>query len=185
MIAKTIYLAKSPGISESISNSDVIAICSLIVAALALGFSIAFAEVQRRHNVRVAKPHMDIDLGTAAHVMRLKNHGPGVARLLAFSATAGGREFDLLTRKDVEAFSLFLGEGLGRPGRIAGQVHAIGAYLAPGYSSNILSIQESLSLQDQVRLRRKLVSTSFRISVSSIYDKIYTDVHPPIENEDE
>lgn len=185
MIAKTIYLANSPGISESISNSDVIAICSLIVAALALGFSIVFAEVQRRYNIRVAKPHMDIDLGTADHLMTLKNHGPGVARLVAFSATAGAKEFDLLTRKDVEAFSRYLGEGIGRSVHLSGQVHAIGAYLAPGHSSNIVSIGESLTAQDQVGLRRRLMSTSFRISVSSIYDKIYTDVHPPIDVEGE
>lgn len=185
MIAKTIYLSNTPLLGESAASSDVVAICSLVVASLALGFSITFAEVQRRHNIRIAKPHMDIDLGTSTYLLRITNHGPGVARLVSFTGTAEGRNFDFLVRKELADFIEWVSDDFEFPANIVRNAPTTGSYLAPHSSLDILSNLSAIHVKDQAKIGAKLTLIKFTISVSSIYDKIYSDVHEPLRAKDE
>nr|WP_154583184.1 hypothetical protein [Stenotrophomonas pavanii] len=180
MIAKTIVLAEPAASSAGHSASDIVAICSLVVALLALGFSIAFAEVQRRHNIRVARPHMDIELGVISYVLRVTNHGPGVARLVAFSATTEGRTFNLLDPSEFYEFCDWLMDDPIEQISIERNALAVGSYIAPGLSVDTINLTKKLGAADTIRIDEKTNSIEFNISVSSLYDKIYTDYHAPI-----
>lgn len=180
VIAKTIVFAEPAVSSGGLSASDIVAICSLVVAVLALGFSIASAEVQRRHNIRVARPHMDIELGVISHVLRVTNHGPGVARLVAFSATTEVGTFNLLEPSQFYQFCDWLMNDPIEQISIERNVLAVGSYIAPGLSIDTILLTKKLGAADLSRLDEKNNWIEFNISVSSLYDKIYTDYHAPI-----
>lgn len=180
VIAKTIVFAEPAVSSAGQSASDIVAICSLVVALLALGFSIAFAEVQRRHNIRVARPHMDISLGVVTYVLRVTNHGPGVARLVAFSATTEGGTLNLLEPSQFEKFCDWLMKDAVEPIFTERNMMVVGSYIAPGLSIDTILLTKNLGDTDKRLISQKINSIEFNISVSSLYGKIYADYHAPI-----
>lgn len=181
VIAKTIVFAEPAVSSAGLSASDIVAICSLVVAALALGFSIASAEVQRRHNIRVARPHMDIELGVISYVLKITNHGPGVARFITFSATTKDETFNLLEPAEFYKFCDWLMSDPEETITIEKNALAVGSYLAPSLSINLILLTTQLVNEDMRRLEERINSVAFNISVASLYDKIYTDNHKPVD----
>lgn len=180
VIAKTIVYAEPAVSSAGLSASDVVAICSLVVAALAFGFSVVSAEVQRRHNVRVARPHLDLVLGLSSSILSVINHGPGVARLISFSATAENRHFDLVSETGLREFCLWLNLAGGRQrDEIQILVTTSKSYIAPNLTKRIIGIPFVLDRTRETSVEQRLSSVVFEISYSSIYEKVYTDTHGP------
>ena len=181
VIARTIVFTE-PGItSAGLSATDVVAICSFIVAVLALGASIAFAEVQRRHNIRVARPHVDIELGVVSYILRVTNHGPGVAKMSALSATIGAKSFNLLEISEFNRFCEWLTEIEGKRVSIQRNILTTGSYVAPGTSVDVISLTSKLSQPDSVALDKKVPYIAFDVSVLSLYERLYTDHHPAVK----
>jgi hypothetical protein len=176
VIAKTIVFAEPAVSAAGLSASDIVAICSLVVAVLALGFSIVSAEVQRRHNVRMAKPHVEIDLGANKHLVRLANHGPGVARIQSFTATRGDLSFDLLSMTELWGFCHWLVSGIQNdPITLSRTCLQKGSYIAPNTHSDIVLSTEELSVPAGLKVMEKLNEMTFSLTVTSIYDKTYAE----------
>lgn len=181
MIAKTIILAEPAVSSAGLTASDISAIFTVVVAVLALGFSIVSAEVQRRHNVLVARPHMDVDMNLTTALLRLENHGPGVARLVSFKGTVADKTFDLLSAKGLEDFTGWLKEGMDERLLTSPYLLPAGTYIAPHLTKDLVTIKSNMSDADSDKLARRLSAVSYDLSYKSIYEKTYTDHHDPIE----
>lgn len=179
VIAKTIVYAEPAVSSAGLSASDIVAICSLVVAVLALGFSIVSAEAQRRHNIRVARPHVEIDVGLNSHLVRLTNHGPGVARIAEFKANTGEKEFSFLSISQSDAFCTWIASNLENQIRIDRTCPSPGCYLAPNCSIDLIVADPELGIDDAQALFHVFSSVEFTLHVSSIYDKSYVETFTP------
>lgn len=179
MIAKTIYLASPAATSGDLAASDIVAICSLGVATLALGFSIINAEIQRRHNIRVARPHLDVMNLTSA-ILSVVNHGPGVARLISFKGMTDDRTFNFLSEQGLTEYCEWLQLASGPvPGGIDILVLPRGSYLAPNSTRDLIRINFEPDDARMPLIEQKVSSVAFELSYSSIYEKVYNDYHEP------
>lgn len=133
MIARNLVVIGEQG--SAVSAGDWIAGLSVVVAALAFGFTIWAARAQIRHNQLSAKPHMDVGVGTLDFMLRITNHGPGVACIEAYKANIDGNEFDLLDVEGPEKLFEHLSSELSENNDIRFEVLSKGDYLASGASS--------------------------------------------------
>lgn len=177
MVAKNIYVVSEPIVTGAVTSSDVIAMCSVGIAACALFFSIYFADKQRRHNILVAAPHLEIDLGTITYYLKLTNHGPGVARIMKFTGTAEGKTYNFFRSDDVDAFIRWLLEDVTGEFHITQNIGTPGTCLAPNASLEVISNEIQLDAGDKVRLTKKLAITKYSLSALSIYGKAYEETY--------
>jgi hypothetical protein len=180
MIAKTIYLASPAATSTELSTLDIVSIVSACIAVLAVVLAYFTLRQQHQHNIRMAKPHVEIDVGVNSHIVRLTNHGYGVAKIIEFTADNRERKFSFLSVPDLEMFCTWLASDLeGEPVKLDRNCLRQGSYLAPNSSIDIIFAKPEIEGEQALALMDKVTSVVFELHISSIYDKTYTETYAP------
>lgn len=167
MIAKNLILLSDQG--TSVSTEAWIAGVSLFIAVLALASSIWSARSQIKHNQLSAKPHLAVATGSLKYILMLTNHGPGVAGIETYTATLGGKSYNLLDPTEVEDFTQDLCEGFSNPPTCEYEILSRGDYLAAGASSRTIVPEEPLHQSDRDILVDRLFRLRIEVKTTCVY----------------
>lgn len=135
------------------------ALSPIIIAAIALGFSIWAGREQRKHNRLSVKPALGYEFDVTG--LRLDNSGLGPARICSAMASVGEQDFDLSSEEDTAALAdaLFLNPIPNTVGTIG-----VGTYLMQGTHFNLIVTHESLVSRPEVAMKS-------RFEYQSMYDE--------------
>lgn len=173
-----IYFTSSPSLTASstpsLSSTDWIALCSVVIALIALGYSVYQGILQRRHQILSAKPMLEFHVSNGDTLLLIRNEGFGPASIVSFIAEKDGQVIDMTTGSGIKQFVGAAIEGLGRDFRYVGTRFDSGTVFGIGKEISVVTARGHLSDASRRKISEGLSRLKLSISYKCIYGKTYS-----------
>lgn len=148
-------------------------VATLIIAAVALIFSVWQFAIQRRHNKLSVEPHLVVEgrWVKGDRLSYLKNVGLGPAKILGHKFEHNGKEVPLEIADQLEHFAdEFLGPGFFSSG------HSIeeGAVIEPGKSITLLALSWH-DEHDPIHAKQSVIKLLENLTIEVLYESFYKE----------
>lgn len=161
---------------SSLSSSDVIAICAVAIALIALGISIWQGYLARKHNHLSVKPHINIEntkVNGSAFTTSLNNNGIGPAFISSLSISCDGKNHPIKNHNDYKKLFNLIGIDLSLYPHVV-TVFDKNTSLTQGASRSLFKFP---STEDDDELSEKLLNVLPRLSIDIKYKCIYGNTY--------
>ncbi|MDT3487489.1 hypothetical protein [Stenotrophomonas maltophilia] len=163
----------SPASNAGLTATDWIAICSALIALIALAYSIYQGIVQRRHQILGAKPILEFHVSNGKDLLVIRNEGFGPASITSFTAEAGGNVFDMTTRGGIRRFVEAVTAAIDQPFPFEGTRFDSGTVFGVGKEVTVVSSAAELTYANRQKVTEGLASLKLSIEYTCIYGEIY------------
>lgn len=164
-------------VTQASSLQAIVAVCSTIIALLALGTSFYFGCLQRKHFRLSSRPILDIEVGCVDEILGLGNPGVGPAFVERFTATVDGVEIDLLSGDGINALMAELLFGDPNPPHLRVRGLLNGSVIAAGGTVRIVYSDVPLSDDHRNRIRLNYERVRLHVAYRCIYSEQYVVSH--------
>ena len=156
----------------SLSNSDIIAICAVVVALTSICIAIWQGYISRKHNHLSVKPHIDIDSNKIVGrniSCQMFNHGVGPAFISSLTITCDDQPIVIKNHNDYKTLFKLVGIDLEKTKYVVGVLNKESA-LAQG--KDFLLFEFATTNSDHV-LNKKLLDILPRFIINIEYKCVY------------
>lgn len=161
--------------TDSLSNSDVIAIAAAAIALCALGATLWQAHIARRHSRLSVRPYLDEHVGRSANEpfrLSIVNSGLGPAIVTRSSVLVDGKEFEVGAVVDWPAFARFAHD---LPSEMQWTLMTTGTVVPPGSQVDIVKWSADFNSPSEHRaVHNKLGRVGLLVSYKSMYDEYFS-----------